>query len=1759
MLNYKSLPMNKKLPAIRAASNRVALLAATLLLTAMSSDVRAQLAITEIQSNQAATGVNDFWELTNFGTNSVDLSNWKWNDSARVTTGAAVTIPAGTMIAAGESIIFTGLTPAAFRTWWGIANTVQVISPGAAPGLGMNDGISLFDNTGAEVLFLSYAASGFTRSSGSAAAGGHAGASGGGSATAALVFDPTFGTNAASRRYTAATVGTFGAFASVANAADIGSPGVSGLSGGAPTVTLTVSVTPGSFAESAGNSAASGMVTRTGSTAADLVVSLSSSDTTEATVPATVTILATQTSATFNVSAVDDTFPDGAKSVSISATASGATPGTTTISVLDDVGEVAPGSALMLTEILSSETAGAPVGANDFWELSNLGTNAVNLTGYTWHDSGRSYAAASAYALPTGATINVNESVIFTAADPAVFRAWWGISNTVQVFQSVGAPGLGQADGISFFDNGGNELFFFSYATNGFTREGGSPSTGGHAGPSAGASIDQAALIWVPSSGTATPRYTFATGSNYGSFSAVSPATDLGSPGNRGLVIPTVNLGNASIAEGNSGTSTLSLPVTRSDTSTAFTVNYAVTGGTATSGTDYAAFAAGTLTFTAGGAAVQTLNLTVNGDTTTEANETVIVTLSNVANTTGNTVIGTAVGTGTIVNDDIVAPTITTQPASATIGSGGSNTLTVAASGIPAPSFQWYRGNSGDTSNPVSGATSVSFTTSILTVTTSYWVRATNTAGMADSTTATVTVLPVATAVDLSRYVRIGRYDLPEPTRTTPPNSTSLLAQEASGVAYNWDTDTLFITADGGTSIVQVSKTGQLIDSMTLAPGSSPQGTDFYDPEGITYIGNGKFVMSEERDRQLVQFTYAAGTTLSRAGAQTVKLGSFVQNTGTEGLSFDPLTGGFICLKETQPQGIFQTTLDFVAGTASNGSPTNENSTNLFDPVLLNLLDLADVFALANLPSLAGQPDASHLLVLSQESGIILNVDRAGNIYSSLTIVSDPGNPLNVAAQQHEGLTMDRAGILYVVSENGGGDFDHPQLWVYAPSTVPNQAPTAVALNNPVSSIVENTSTAAAIKVADIVVTDDGQGLNSLTVTGADASSFVITGNALYIKAGVALDFETKTSYSVTVNVDDASIGSTPDATTTYTLTVTDVVVEAPPVATLVITEVAAWSSGLSPVGADWFEVSNLGTTTVDITGWKVDDSSASFASALLLNGITNIAPGESVIFLESANLAATKALFLSNWFGANPPPNLQIGSYTGSGIGLGTGGDAVNLYNSNGLVQASVTFSTSPASAPYATFNNAVGLNSTSIAQLSVVGVNGAFVAANAPSEIGSPGTIGKLFISEVAPWSSGNGPVGADWFEVMNTTARPVEITGWKVDDSSGSFAAALLLNGITTIAPGEAVIFLETANLTATRALFLSNWFGANPPAGLQLGSYTGGGIGLSTGGDAVNLYNSNGVLQASVLFGASPASAPFTTFDNAVGLNNTTIAQFSVGGVRRAFAAVNDVNEIGSPGLSLSNQPPLVSFLSPANGAVIAAPAYLVMEAGVVDTDGPVAKVEFFVDSVSAGVTTVAPYRSTNSILVAGNHTLTAIATDHAGAKATNSITITLNAPAMVAITNLVSGALFQAPASIPIQTSVSDVDGSVAQVQFFANGTLLGTVTSSPFDLAWNAVPQGFYNLTAVATDNRGATATSASVQVVVGRSGLVTPSAPVNGTFQFTLVTTPGRTILIEYSTNLLTWTPLLTNVVATGSASVVDPGLTNKGRFYRARELTAP
>ena len=91
-----------------------------------------------------------------------------------------------------------------------------------------------------------------------------------------------------------------------------------------------------SVAEGDGATATSGTVTRSGSTSGDLVVSLASDDTSEATVPSSVTILDGQSSASFNIAAIDDSAVDGTQTVTFSATATGYTAGSDTLEVTDD-------------------------------------------------------------------------------------------------------------------------------------------------------------------------------------------------------------------------------------------------------------------------------------------------------------------------------------------------------------------------------------------------------------------------------------------------------------------------------------------------------------------------------------------------------------------------------------------------------------------------------------------------------------------------------------------------------------------------------------------------------------------------------------------------------------------------------------------------------------------------------------------------------------------------------------------------------------------------------------------------------------------------------------------------------------------------------------------------------------------------------------------------------------------------------------------------------------------------------------------------------------------------------------------------------------------------------------------------------------------------------------------------------------------------------------------------------------------------------
>jgi hypothetical protein len=78
-------------------------------------------------------------------------------------------------------------------------------------------------------------------------------------------------------------------------------------------------------------------------------------------------------------------------------------------------------------------------------------------------------------------------------------------------------------------------------------------------------------------------------------------------------------------------------------------------------------------------------------------------------------------------------------------------------------------------------------------------------------------------------------------------------------------------------------------------------------------------------------------------------------------------------------------------------------------------------------------------------------------------------------------------------------------------------APAAVTLRNQVMAVAEDVSTASAVKVADIAMTDGELGTDGLSLSGLDAGMFEIVGDALYLKQGIELDFETKPTLSVEI------------------------------------------------------------------------------------------------------------------------------------------------------------------------------------------------------------------------------------------------------------------------------------------------------------------------------------------------------------------------------------------------------------------------------------------------------------------------------------------------------------------------------------------------------------------------------------------------------------------------------------------------------------------
>ena len=288
---------------------------------------------------------------------------------------------------------------------------------------------------------------------------------------------------------------------------------------------------------------------------------------------------------------------------------------------------------------------------------------------------------------------------------------------------------------------------------------------------------------------------------------------------------------------------------------------------------------------------------------------------------------------------------------------------------------------------------------------------------------------------------------------------------------------------------------------------------------------------------------------------------------------------------------------------------------------------------------------------------------------------------------------MDDDGFLYIVSENGGGDFDHPQLWVYARrrrriwrprrSRSPTSRRDRREHRAPRCASRWRTSSSRR-RTGDEHAERDRRGRGDLRSRQ----------HGPLHQGGHGARFRDEDQLRVTVKVDDVTRGRHAGCDRELHAARHRCGQRDSRRRHLSISEVAAWSSGNSPFGADWFEITNTGSSADQHhrleDGRRARTRSASRGGAERDHQHRAGRVGD--LHRDRRPARRTSATFLTTWFGANAPAGLQIGSYSGGGVGLSTGGDAVNLFDAGGSAAvASVTFGVSPTG-PFATFNNAAG-----------------------------------------------------------------------------------------------------------------------------------------------------------------------------------------------------------------------------------------------------------------------------------------------------------------------------------------------------------------------------------------------------------------------------------------------------------------------------------
>jgi hypothetical protein len=199
------------------------------------------------------------------------------------------------------------------------------------------------------------------------------------------------------------------------------------------------------------------------------------------------------------------------------------------------------------------------------------------------------------------------------------------------------------------------------------------------------------------------------------------------------------------------------------------------------------------------------------------------------------------------------------------------------------------------------------------------------------------------------------------------------------------------------------------------------------------------------------------------------------------------------------------------------------------------------------------------------------------------------------------------------------------------------------------------------------------------------------------------------------------------------------------------------------------------------------------------------------------------------------------------------------------------------------------------------------------------------------------------------------------------------------------------------------------------------------------------------------------------------------------------------------VNASANPPTVNITSPSNNETFAALSTITIQASANPASGTVTLVEFFNGATKLGEDSSNPYSFDWNNVPAGSYTLRARVTNSMGASNNSSnvnvlVTVASNPPT-IQITSPSNGAVLTAGTPVTLQANASDINGTVAIVEFFRDGIKLGEDLSSPYQFTWNNPPIGTFLISAKATDNSGSASTDEIQVFVNSENGLPVANA----------------------------------------------------------------